>query len=68
MCRACNLTAAARSPAFVGAQDVAPFVNPKIELEQYPTGAHLASRLLFTASRPPSAPQSLPRVLPPLPC
>ncbi|XP_073278310.1 uncharacterized protein [Primulina huaijiensis] len=25
------------------------FVNPKIELEQYPTGPHIASRLLYTA-------------------
>lgn len=30
------------------AQDIAPFEDPKIELEQYPTGPHLASRLLFT--------------------
>lgn len=29
-------------------QDVEPFSNPKIELEQYPTGPHLAARLLFT--------------------
>ncbi len=29
-------------------QDIAPFADPKIELEQFPTGAHLASRLLFT--------------------
>jgi len=29
-------------------QDFEPFSSPKIELEQYPTGAHLASRLLFT--------------------
>ncbi|XP_058074288.1 uncharacterized protein LOC131223024 isoform X2 [Magnolia sinica] len=25
------------------------FSNPKIDLEQYPTGAHIASRLLYTA-------------------
>nr|GEW85973.1 methyltransferase-like protein 5 isoform X2 [Tanacetum cinerariifolium] len=25
------------------------FDNPKIELEQYPTGAHIASRMLYTA-------------------
>ncbi|KAI7757281.1 hypothetical protein M8C21_019192 [Ambrosia artemisiifolia] len=25
------------------------FHNPKIELEQYPTGAHIASRMLYTA-------------------
>ncbi|KAM7515353.1 hypothetical protein LguiA_004936 [Lonicera macranthoides] len=25
------------------------FPNPKIELEQYPTGAHIASRMLYTA-------------------
>ncbi|KAJ0449523.1 hypothetical protein HanHA89_Chr17g0729411 [Helianthus annuus] len=24
------------------------FRNPKIELEQYPTGAHIASRMLYT--------------------
>ncbi|EFJ44537.1 hypothetical protein VOLCADRAFT_106378 [Volvox carteri f. nagariensis] len=28
-------------------QDIAPFPNPKVELEQYPTGPHLASQLLF---------------------
>ncbi|GFR51565.1 hypothetical protein Agub_g13985, partial [Astrephomene gubernaculifera] len=28
-------------------QDIAPFSRPKPELEQYPTGPHLASRLLF---------------------
>lgn len=27
---------------------MAVFRNPKVELEQYPTGAHLASRLLYT--------------------
>eukprot|EP00889_Picochlorum_renovo_P002689 jgi/Picre1/29719/NNA_005102.t1 len=31
-------------------QDVAVFRDPKVELEQYPTGAHLASRLLYTAA------------------
>ncbi|KAL6221104.1 hypothetical protein ACLB2K_008856 [Fragaria x ananassa] len=25
------------------------FLNPKVELEQYPTGAHIASRMLYTA-------------------
>uniref|UniRef100_A0A803NTV5 Methyltransferase small domain-containing protein n=1 Tax=Cannabis sativa TaxID=3483 RepID=A0A803NTV5_CANSA len=25
------------------------FSNPKVELEQYPTGPHIASRMLFTA-------------------
>lgn len=29
-------------------QDIQPFSQPKVELEQYPTGPHLASRLLFT--------------------
>ena len=29
-------------------QDIAAFEDPKVELEQYPTGPHLASRLLFT--------------------
>jgi len=29
-------------------QDIAVFDKPKMELEQYPTGPHLASRLLFT--------------------
>ena len=28
---------------------VQPFDRPRIELEQYPTGAHLASRVLYTA-------------------
>ena len=32
------------------AQDVAPFEKPKVELEQYPTGPHLASRLLFAVA------------------
>ncbi|KAL4420403.1 hypothetical protein ABPG75_010059 [Micractinium tetrahymenae] len=31
-------------------QDIAPFEQPKIELEQYPTGPHLASRLLFAVA------------------
>jgi rRNA N6-adenosine-methyltransferase METTL5 len=31
-------------------QDIAPFANPKVDLEQYPTGPHLASRLLFTVA------------------
>ncbi|KAL4295328.1 hypothetical protein GQ457_12G023040 [Hibiscus cannabinus] len=29
--------------------DLQQFSNPKIELEQYPTGPHIASRLLYTA-------------------
>ncbi|GMN50576.1 hypothetical protein TIFTF001_019733 [Ficus carica] len=29
--------------------DLQQFSNPKIELEQYPTGPHIASRMLFTA-------------------
>lgn len=33
-------------------QDIAPFDSPKVELEQYPTGPHLASRLLFTVMPP----------------
>lgn len=31
-------------------QDIEPFPDPKIALEQYPTGPHLASRLLFTVA------------------
>uniref|UniRef100_A0A1D1ZTQ7 Methyltransferase-like protein 5 n=1 Tax=Auxenochlorella protothecoides TaxID=3075 RepID=A0A1D1ZTQ7_AUXPR len=31
-------------------QEVSPFLQPKVELEQYPTGAHLASRLLYTVA------------------
>lgn len=31
-------------------QEIAPFEEPKIELEQYPTGPHLASRLLYTVA------------------
>ena len=31
-------------------QDIAVFDNPKLDLEQYPTGPHLASRLLFTVN------------------
>jgi len=30
-------------------QQVKPFEYPKVELEQYPTSAHLASRMLYTA-------------------
>ena len=30
-------------------QDVEPFASPKIELEQYATTPHLASRMVFTA-------------------
>lgn len=33
-------------------QEIAPFEEPKIELEQYPTGPHLASRLLYTVRWP----------------
>ncbi|KAJ1805882.1 hypothetical protein LPJ75_005189, partial [Coemansia sp. RSA 2598] len=29
--------------------DVAAFREPKVQLEQYPTTAHLASRILYTA-------------------
>ncbi|KAJ9183932.1 hypothetical protein P3X46_007726 [Hevea brasiliensis] len=29
--------------------DLQQFSNPKIELEQYPTGSHIASRMLYTA-------------------
>ncbi|KAH7572278.1 hypothetical protein ACOSP7_015349 [Xanthoceras sorbifolium] len=29
--------------------DIQQFSNPKVELEQYPTGPHIASRLLYTA-------------------
>ncbi|KAL5572628.1 hypothetical protein UlMin_022225 [Ulmus minor] len=29
--------------------DLQQFPNPKVELEQYPTGPHIASRMLFTA-------------------
>jgi hypothetical protein len=31
-------------------QDMQPFSNPKVELEQYPTGPHIASRMLYTVS------------------
>jgi predicted RNA methylase len=36
---------------FRTSQDIAPFADPKIELEQYPTGPHLAARLLYTVRR-----------------
>ncbi|KAI3430752.1 hypothetical protein D9Q98_009164 [Chlorella vulgaris] len=29
-------------------QDIAPFEEPKVELEQYPTGPHIAARMLYT--------------------
>lgn len=38
------------APAPPPPQDIAPFAEPKIELEQYPTGPHLAARLLYTVS------------------
>lgn len=48
-----------RSCAFLPAcQDIAPFEDPKIDLEQYPTGAHLASRLLYTVRRAAPAQQA----------
>eukprot|EP00890_Picochlorum_soloecismus_P000358 jgi/Picsp_1/1322/NSC_04803-R1_riken cdna 2810410a08 len=31
-------------------QDIDPFDKPKIELEQYPTGPHLAARMLYTVA------------------
>ena len=33
-------------------QDIRPFESPDVNLEQYPTGAELASRLLFTVIAP----------------
>lgn len=33
-------------------QDIQPFVSPKVDLEQYPTGAEIASRMLFTVIYP----------------
>lgn len=33
-------------------QDIQPFVSPKVDLEQYPTGSEIASRLLFTVRAP----------------
>ncbi|GKV06648.1 hypothetical protein SLEP1_g18517 [Rubroshorea leprosula] len=30
--------------------DLQQFSNPKVELEQYPTGPHIASRMLYTVS------------------
>ena len=48
-------------------QDIAPFRKPKVDLEQYPTGPDLASRLLFTVrchagpcAAVPAAPGTLP--------
>jgi hypothetical protein len=31
-------------------QDIEPFAQPKVQLEQYPTGADIASRMLYTVS------------------
>ena len=31
-------------------QQVEPFKDPKVQLEQYPTSPHLAARVIFTAS------------------
>ena len=47
LCIASKYTATCHIPT---SQDIAPFDSPKVELEQYPTGPHLASRLLFTVS------------------
>lgn len=74
---ACHLPPAPSLTPASALQDIAPFEEPKIELEQYPTGPHLASRLLYTvrwrAERsPPHARSALtagaPGVVPPLPC
>jgi predicted RNA methylase len=35
-------------------QDMEPFESPKVQLEQYPTGADIASRMLYTVSWAPS--------------
>lgn len=32
-------------------QDIEPFGEPKVELEQYPTGPEIASRMLFTVCK-----------------
>jgi predicted RNA methylase len=40
-------------------QDIEPFENPKIELEQYPTSPHMAARLLFTVLPSHCLPHSL---------
>ena len=45
------LSAAAHPARCPLAQDIEPFAKPKVALEQYPTGAHLAARLLFTVRR-----------------
>lgn len=31
-------------------QDIEPFDTPRVELEQYPTGVHVAARMLYTVS------------------
>jgi hypothetical protein len=38
-----------------GLQDIAPFEEPKVELEQYPTGPHIAARMLYTVRPVPLA-------------
>jgi predicted RNA methylase len=46
--QAAALRAAAAAAA--AAQDIEPFAQPKVQLEQYPTGADIASRMLYTVS------------------
>lgn len=64
VCRRCRRlpgTSLTLSPSLrvaPGPQEIAPFEEPKIELEQYPTGPHLASRLLYTVG------SGLPPILP----
>lgn len=37
-------------PLLLQPQDIEPFTQPKVQLEQYPTGADIASRMLYTVS------------------
>ena len=41
------------SKAMVCVQDVTPFDHPKVELEQYSTGAHIAAHMMYTVSSSP---------------
>lgn len=47
-CQACLLLLARPTYGDTVVQEIAVFDDPKVDLEQYPTGPHLASRLLFT--------------------
>lgn len=45
-------------------QDIEPFTKPKVQLEQYPTGADIASRMLYTVGQAQQQQQSGQQLVP----